>query len=212
MNKRYSPHNQNTVPVLDQDGNPTRAQRILRQLRQPLASATHLNRLMPLLRERLADTGLPVAEHDAVATAATRGRLGIPKSHVNDAACLGEPTTILNLPHLITEVRHVGQGNRRMLSTPSRYGTPRYLDGPRGVNSPYRAYCRMLRDQQGYTTMPGHKRRQRRARGLTTGDLVRYNHPQDGLCQGCVTVGWNLLRSNSCCCYLMARRARQVPR
>lgn len=163
---------------------PNRAVRILRRLKQPLASATHLNRLMPLLLEGLAVTGLPVVEHDAVATAYTRSRLGVVKTHVNDAACLGEPSAVVNVPAIITKVKHVGHGNRRMLSTPSRYGTPRYKAGPKGRNSPYRAYCRLTRDQQGYTTMPGHKQRVRRVSGITTGDLVRYHHPADGLCQG----------------------------
>ena len=163
---------------------PARVERIRRQLKEPLGSATHLNRLMPLLREGLVATGLSVVEHDAVATAATRGRLGVVKTHVNDAACLDEPCAIVNLPDVITKVQQVGQGNRQMLSTPSKHGTPRYKAGPHGRNSPYRAYCRMGRERQGYTTMPGHKKRARRVGGVTSGDLVRYHHPVDGWCQG----------------------------
>lgn len=163
---------------------PNRASRIRRQLKQPLASATHLNRLMPLLREGLAATGLPVVEHDAVATAYTRGRLGVLKTHVNDAVCLGNPAAIMNLPKTVTKIAQVGQGNRQMLSTPSKHGTPRYKSGPSGRNSPYRAYCRLPRDRQGFTSMPGHKRRERRVMGITSGDLIRYDHPTDGRCQG----------------------------
>ena len=75
-----------------------------------------------------------------------------------------------------------------MLSTPSRYGTPKYKTGPKGRNSPYRAYCRLAREVQGFTAMPGHKLRQRRAQGITTGDLIRYNHPVDGAATGYATV------------------------
>ena len=163
---------------------PARARRIRRQLKQPLASATHLNWLMNLLRQGLADTGLPLVEHDAVTTAITRGQLGVVKTHVNDAACLGEPNAVTNLPRTVLRIAHTGQGNRQMLSTPSKYGTPRYKAGQGGRNSPYRAYCRMPRDRQGYTTMPGHKRRDRRVHGITSGDLIRYDHPRDGRWQG----------------------------
>ena len=163
---------------------PARAERVRRQLKRPLAAPTHMNRLMALLRERLHDTGLPVEEHDAVSTAITRIVLNVPKTHVNDAACLSEPERIINLPETITIINHVGHGKRQMLSTPSRYGTPRYQAGAAGRNSPYRAYCRIPLSQQGYTTMPGHKRRARRVHGITSGDLIRYEHSKDGVCQG----------------------------
>ena len=129
-------------------------------------------------------TGLPVTESDAVTTAYTRKQLGIAKSHVNDALCLGEPLRIKNLPENLTVIKAVGHGNRQMLGTPSKYGTPRYKEGPEGRNSPYRAYCRLHRSQQGFITTPGHKLRQRRRQGITSGDLVSYNHPTDGEIQG----------------------------
>ena len=167
---------------------PPRAQRIRRQLKQPLASATHLNWLMHLLRDNLAATGLPLVEHDAVTTALTRRQLEVSKTHVNDAACLGEPTGIINPPQAITKINHAGTGRRQMLSTPSKYGTPRYKAGPIGRLSPYRAYSRKPRDIQGFTTTPGHKKRARRINGITSGDLIRYEHPTDGLCQGCAVM------------------------
>ena len=36
--------------------------------------------------------------------------------------------------------------------------------------------------------MPGHELRQRRAQGITTGDLVRHTHPVDGAVTGYATV------------------------
>ena len=50
---------------------------VLRQVKQTLASAAHMNRLMPLLITRLKNDGLSTIEHDAVTTAHTRYRLGI---------------------------------------------------------------------------------------------------------------------------------------
>ena len=135
---------------------------------------------------------IPVEENDAVSTAYTRKRLGIPKTHANDAACLGNPGKVLNIPEEVTVIRSIGHGKRQMLTHLNQYGTPRYKAGPEGRNSTYRAYCRLQRDIQGYMTMPGHKLRQRRAQGITTGDLIRYSHPKDGKIKGYATLtNWN---------------------
>ena len=91
---------------------PQKLRRVLRQLKQTLASAAHMNRLMPLLITRLKNDVLSTIEHDAVTTAHTRYRLGIQKTHVNDAACLGEPSTISNLPDTIHVIEAVGHGRR----------------------------------------------------------------------------------------------------
>ena len=163
---------------------PDRLKRVRQQLKKPMASATHMNQLVPLLQTALDNTGLPVTETDAVSTAHTRNELGIPKSHVNDALCLAEPLKVNNLPERLTLINAVGHGKRQMLSNPSRYGTPRYKKGPTGKQSPYRAYCRMPRTRQGFTTTPEHKLRQRRSQGITSGDHVSYQHPKDGKVQG----------------------------
>ena len=163
---------------------PDRKERIRQQLKKPMASATHMNQIIPLLREALVQTGLPLRETDAVSTAHTRKELGIPKSHVNDALCLGEPRHVRNLPERITIIRAVGHGRRQMLWPPNKYGTPRYKEGAAGRNSLYRAYCRMPRSQQGFTTTPGHKLRETRRQGISSGDLVSYQHPVDGPTKG----------------------------
>ena len=75
-----------------------------------------------------------------------------------------------------------------MLTPPSKHGTPRYKAGHEGRNSPYRAYCRLAREVQGFTAMPGHKLRQRRSGGITSGDLIRYTHPVLGAVTGSATV------------------------
>ena len=163
---------------------PPRLARIWAQLKTSLRDATHMNYLMALLRKALSDTGLPLVEHDATATACTRRRLGIAKSHVNDAACLGDPPEVQNIPERVTLIRAVGHGRRQMLWPPDKHGSPRHRKGNAGRNSPYRRYCRLSRDRQGFATMPGHRLRQRRAHGITSGDLVRYRHPKRGAVQG----------------------------
>ena len=178
--------NQNIEQFLYHDRD--RLIKVKNQLKKSLASATHMNQLVPLLRQYLEETGLPVAETDAVTTAYTRQRLGIAKTHVNDAISLSGPERVKNLPQRMTILQSVGHGRRQMLTQLSRHGTPRYKPGPQGKNSPYRAYCRIPRDKQGFTTTPGHKLRQRRRQGITSGDLIRYNHHTDGELQGYVTL------------------------
>lgn len=167
---------------------PIRLNRILAQTRRSLASATQMNQLMPLLLTALVDLKIPFTETDAVTTAYTRSQLGIPKSHVNDAACLGEPKTLSNIPSSVTVIRSVGHGKRQMLTRLSEHGTPRYKKGPRGTKDSYRSYCRLSKQQQSFTRTPGHKQRQRRAKGITSGDLVRYSHPEEGELTGYATV------------------------
>ena len=163
---------------------PQRLTRIRSQLKKTLSSATHMNQLMPLLLKGLEELGIPFEETDAISTAYTRKRLGVSKTHANDAACLGDPDGVINIPEEVTIIRSVGHGKRQMLTPPSQYGTPRYKEGPDGRNSPYRAYCRLPREVQGHMTMPGHKLRQGRAQGITSGDLIRYTHPKDGVVTG----------------------------
>ena len=167
---------------------PARLKKIEAQLKTSLSSASHMNYLMHLLRRELKEQGVPVEESDAISTAYTRKVLGVKKTHANDAACLGEPGKLINVPEEVTVVRSVGHGRRQMLAAPNQHGTPQYKIGPKGRNSPYRAYCRLAREVQGFTTMPGHKLRQRRVRGITTGDLIHYTHPVVGAVTGYATV------------------------
>ena len=84
---------------------PARLRRIRAQVRKSLNSATHMNQLMPLLLGALAEQGIPVEESDAVSTAYTRRVLGVEKTHANDAACLGDPGKLMNVPREVTVVR-----------------------------------------------------------------------------------------------------------
>ena len=167
---------------------PAGLKKIEAQLKRSLSSASHMNYLMHLLRRRLEGMGVPVEESDAISTAHTRKVLGVKKTHANDAACLGDPGKLINVPEEVTVVRSVGHGRRQMLATPNQHGTPKYKAGHKGRNSPYRAYCRLAREVQGFTRMPGHKLRQRRVKEITTGDLIRYTHPVVGAVTGYATV------------------------
>ena len=167
---------------------PAGLKKIEAQLKRSLSSASHMNYLMHLLRRGLEGMGVPVEESDAVSTASTRKVLRVKKTHVNDAACLGGPEKLINVPREVTVVRSVGHGRRQMLTPPSEHGTPRYKAGHKGRNSPYRAYCRLAREVPGFTTMPGHKIQQRRVRGITSGDLIQYTHPVVGAVTGYATV------------------------
>ena len=167
---------------------PARLAKIRAQLKVSLRSASHMNYLMHLLRERLSATGLPLVEHDAVSTAYSRCRLRIAKSHVNDAACLGDPLEVRNVPERVALVSSVGHGRRQMLWPSDKHGSPRHKKGNAGRSSPYRRYCRLPRDQQGFVTTPGHRSRHRRAHGICSGDLVCYRHPKHGTVQGYATL------------------------
>ena len=164
--------------------NTARLDRIRRQLKTSLRDAAHMNYLMTVLRRELAAMGMPLMEHDATTTAGTRRRLGVVKTHVNDAACLGNPLEVRNVPERIMFIKSKGHGRRQMLWPPDRNGSPRHKKGKAGLNSPYRRYCRMPRERQGFMAVPGHRLRQRRVHGITSGDLVRYHHPEHGLVQG----------------------------
>ena len=69
---------------------PQRLADIEAQLQKPLASAAHMNVIIPELLRRLRQQGHHVTEHDAAQTAANRQTLNVAKDHHIDAAVLGE--------------------------------------------------------------------------------------------------------------------------
>lgn len=164
--------------------------------RQELSGAAHMNVILPALLQRLRDTGLTVSEHDAYTTSWTRRRMGVEKTHVNDALCLGSPAAVERIPATKIIVSSTGRGDRQMLRPPDRHSNPR----GRG----YRAYCAMPRQQQGYTTCPGHRDRGKRVNGIVSGDLVRFEHRRCGLAQGYGTLVNNKTRVS------VVSRGRQI--
>ena len=157
-------------------GRPARLAAIRRIRRSPLAGATQMNIIVPELLRRIEAMDMPVSEYDAYTTSWTRRRLGVTKTHVNDALCLGVPGVLAYLPSRKVLVQAVGHGDRLMLSAPDRHGNPR--------GQGYRDYCALSRQQQGYTTCPAHRDRWKRLNGVASGDLVRFRHRAHGLVEG----------------------------
>ena len=149
---------------------------IRRIQRSTLADASQMNIIVPRLIALIEDMGLPVAGHDAYTTSWTRKRLGVSKTHVNDALCVGAPDALEWIPSRKTLVQSSGHGDRQMLRPAARNGNPR--------GQGYRDYCAFDRQRQGYTTCPGHRSRGKRVLGIASGDLVRLRHKKHGVLRG----------------------------
>ena len=146
---------------------PQRLADIEAQLQKPLASAAHMNVIIPALLNRLRQQGVPVTEHDAAQTAANRQTLNVEKDHHIDAAVLGEPTTLRSVPSHILSIKAIGRGQRKRIM-PDKSGTPRSQDWPN--------YCRLSPAERRKVPTPGHKNRRKRIDGIGTGDLVQIQH------------------------------------
>ena len=146
---------------------PQRLADIEAQLQKPLASAAHMNVIIPALLNRLRQQGVPVTEHDAAQTAANRQTLNVKKDHHIDAAVLGEPTTLRGVPNHILSIKGIGRGQRKRIM-PDQSGTPRSQDWPN--------YCRLSPAERRKVPTPGHKNRRKRIDGIGTGDLVQIQH------------------------------------
>ena len=156
--------NQNIENFLDDD--PKRLADVQHQLEQvvPMTPAGQLNSAMPAILHALEATGLPVTISDGVSTAYTRQQLGIAKSHVNDAACLGLPTEVVTPTARTTTLKRQGRHRRQSINCDAK-GSPNSQDFP--------TYSRLPRSQQGYTTPPAHSVGPRRLHGIATGDFVQ---------------------------------------
>ena len=149
--------------------NPERLAKLQKQVDQlvPLTSTGHLNSVMPAMLRVLKDAGLPVTIRDGTSTAYTRHQLGIPKSHVTDAACLDLPTEVNNHFGPVTVLKRQRRHSRQSINCNAK-GSPASKDFP--------AYSRLPRSTQGYTTQPAHSVGPRRLAGIRTGDIVSINH------------------------------------
>ena len=123
-------------------GQPERLRRILAHLRAPLRDAAMMNATRFALRDGLAATGLPVRCHSGGKTKFNRVRLGVPKTHANDAACVGDVTAVEGWWKPGTAIRCTGRG----------------------------AYRRTRVDANGFPR--GYLTRNKRVFGFATGDLV----------------------------------------
>lgn len=155
---------------------PKRLAAVRRLMRARLADASQMNIIIPALIRRIEQMGLPTAEYDAYTTSWTRNRLGIAKTHVNDALCVGVPDAITTVPKRKMQVRAIGRGDRQMLRPSDRHGNPR--------GQGYRDYCALPRQRQGYTPCPGHRSQEKKIMGIASGDLVRLAHGKRGVLLG----------------------------
>ncbi len=137
-------------PVAEFVTDPVRLARILARLKAPLRDAAMMNATRFALHDALVATELPVETSTGGRTKWNRTRLGIPKSHALDAACVGEVADVSGWrrPTLVVKATGRGAYQRTRLTA---HGFPR-----------------------GYLT------RTKRVFGFATGDLVRAEVPPGG--------------------------------
>ncbi|MFN2350002.1 MAG: RNA-guided endonuclease IscB [Thioalkalivibrio sp.] len=140
---------------------PKRLQRIKDQARAPLKDAAAVNATRWALFQGLKAMGLPVITGSGGRTKYNRQRLGLPKTHALDAACVGQVAAVTgwNVPTLTTRATGRGSYQRTRLN---RFGFPR-----------------------------GYLMRQKQVKGFQTGDLVQAQVPtgkKAGTYQGRVAI------------------------
>lgn len=139
-------------------GKPAVLAKLKAQLKSPHAAAAAVNTTRHALFQALLETGLPVEAGTGAQTKFNRIRLGYPKAHWIDAACVGlsGATATLNPTLLPLVIKASGHGVRQRCR-PNKFGFP-------GTAAP----------------------RQKRFAGFRTGDLVSAQIPS-GKYTGCYT-------------------------
>ena len=112
------------------------------RLRRVLDGAA-VNATRRVLFEGLERTGLPVSGHSGKLTKFNRARLGVPKSHTLDAACVGETSALKGWSQPVLGIMAMGRGS----------------------------YSRARVDRSGFPV--GHLKAGISVRGFWTGDIVR---------------------------------------
>lgn len=103
--------------------NPTCSHRIFKQAKLPLKDAAAVNSTRWALFNALTETGLPVTTGTGGQTKFNRNRLGLPKSHWLDAACVGNVEALEVLTSKPLLIMAKGHGTRQMCGT-NKYGFP----------------------------------------------------------------------------------------
>ena len=135
-----------------------------------LASAAHMNTVLPALIRELHATGLPVHLTDAASVSWTRQQLNVRKTHCYDAAWQGQDfQTIASLPSKVLELRPVN-GRSKQKANVDRHGTP--------VGQPFRNQQRLPKHQRQHKPAAGHSDRHQRYGRLNigTGDTIVLDH------------------------------------
>lgn len=128
-------------------GDPKRLAAIKAQLKAPLKDAAAVNATRGALWEALDATDLPVEASSGGRTKFNRHRLGVPKTHALDAACVGEVEALSGWQVPTLEIKATGRGT----------------------------YCRTNVTASGFPR--GYRSRVKVVRGFQTGDIVRANVP-----------------------------------
>ena len=128
-------------------GRPERLRKVLAAAKAPLSAAAAVNATRRVLFEALRRTGLPVTGHSGGRTKFNRTRLGIPKSHALDAACVGETDVLKGSRQPVLAIKAMGRG----------------------------AYARTRVDRHGFPV--GYLMAEKSVRGFRTGDIVRATVP-----------------------------------
>ena len=103
---------------------PQRLARILAQARAPLKDAAAVNATRWALLGQLRATGLPVSTGSGGRTKFNRTRLGIPKTHALDAACVGVVGDVRRPAQPALQVKCAGRGSRSRTRNDA-FGFPR---------------------------------------------------------------------------------------
>ena len=117
------------------------------QAKAPLADAAAVNTTRRALFDSLKATGLPVEVASGGRTKWNRSRLGVPKTHALDAACVGQVDRVESWEQPTLAIKATGRGS----------------------------YCRTRLTRHGFPR--GYLTRCRRVTGFQTGDLVRATVP-----------------------------------
>lgn len=126
---------------------PTQLAKLLSQAKRSLASAASMNATRNALLRGLAQTGLVVEAATGAQTKFNRSRLGVPKTHATDAACVGNIEILEGWKVLTLQLKSTGRGS----------------------------YCRTRLDRFGFPR--GRLTRQKRIHGFATGDMVKAKVP-----------------------------------
>lgn len=102
---------------------PDLAYRILKQAKTPLKDAAAVNSTRWKLFETLKAVSLPITTGTGGQTKFNRIRLGLPKEHWLDAACIGVTETLKVLTRKILRVKATGTGGRQRCQT-DKFGYP----------------------------------------------------------------------------------------
>lgn len=127
---------------------PKRIARILTQAKRPLKDAAAVNATRWALAEALKATGRPVELSSGGRTKFNRSKLGVPKTHALDAACVGQLDCVSGWAKPALEVNCTGRGS----------------------------YQRTRLDKFGFPR--GYLMRSKRVHGFGTGDMVRADVPK----------------------------------